>query len=58
MLKVGKWRETVGQLVGIVTDLSAPLVDMGLSKPTATPVLATELPSSSSSPRQFVLESS
>lgn len=50
-LKVGKCREMQWQLVNVVTHLPAHLDDMELCQPTATPVPATELPSTSSSPR-------
>lgn len=57
-LKVNEWCEAQLQLVDVVIHLPVHLGDLGLSRSTATPVLAAELPSRYSSPRQFVLQSS
>lgn len=55
-LKVSEWCEAQFQLIRGVTDLPVHLADLGLSRLTATPVLAAELNSHSSNPRQFVLQ--
>ena len=57
-LKVNEWCEAQLQLVNVVIHLPVHLGDLGLSRSTATPVLAAELPWRYSSPRQFVLQSS